>query len=147
MTTPFPIVCASGDWLNEKKVEIDRSTIVVVPVWVLNDLIKRHKEYEKDDRLLGHRTSANVHRGNWEMIELIATDEAFLERGRDMLKELIVAQRKTPCNHIWMDMTLKEDADNHVTRKMCHRCFEVVVEGNLEGEPLSYTVPKEGGVK
>ena len=115
-------------WLAEKKIEIDRSTIVVVPVWVMNDMIKRYKEYEKDERLLGHRTSATIYRGRREALELIATDEAFLERGREMLKELVVAQRKPQCNHIWMDMTLNEDAADHKIRKMCHRCFEVVVE-------------------
>lgn len=123
---------ASGDWLDgitdSKKDEVDRASIVAIPVWILKDLIKRYQEHEKDALTLHRRRVANEQRGGWQMLALIVNDEAWLEQGRRLLADLATAQVKPPCHHVWIDVTLNEDAQKGKKRKLCQICSQVVVE-------------------
>lgn len=114
---------------TERKVEeIDRSSIVAIPIWILKDMLTHYQEYEKRSLSLGHRREANEQRGRWKELETIVNDPLWLERGREMLAELAMAQAKPLCHHIWYDVTLNEDAQKGKKRKLCQVCSEVVVE-------------------
>ncbi len=128
---------ASGDNLAEKlstdAKAIDHSIIVVIPVWVLNDMILHEMESENMYRSIGHRRDANEHRGRREMLQLIMSDEAWLEQGCALLADLAAARVKPPCHHVWIDVTLKEDADQGMKRKLCQVCSDVVTEAVANG--------------
>lgn len=123
---------ASGDWLDgitdTKKDEVDRASIVAIPVWILKDMIKRYQEYEKEALSLHRRRAANEWRGKWQELEVVISDPAWLEHGRQLLADLATAQIKPPCHHVWTDVTLNEDAQKGKKRKLCQICSEVVVE-------------------
>lgn len=101
---------------------------MVIPVWVLKDMIKTHQDYQIDARSLGRRRAANEQLGKWTMLNLIVNDETWLEAGRQMLAEIAAARIKPPCHHVWIDVTLNEDTQKGMKRKLCQVCGEVVLE-------------------
>jgi hypothetical protein len=125
---------ASGDLVEctDNKVApvegVDRKSIVVIPVWILNEMIKFEQDYEKDARLLGHRREAAEHHGRQAMLNAIVNDQQWLEGGREIRAELAAAQTKPPCHHVWYDLTLEEDAQKGMKRKVCQVCSEMVLE-------------------